>query len=122
MNGNRTEQEQQDILKTIFDRMADEPLSPAFLPEMMQRIREESVRIRKRDARRWRAALAAASLTIVGLAVAAFAYPDIPQFRVGFPRISIPPFYIYIGLLMLVLLFVDSWFRQKYFEKHPENF
>jgi hypothetical protein len=84
----------------------------------MQRIREESVRIRKRDARRWKAALTAASLTIVGLAVAAFAYLDIPQFRVDFPQISIPPFYIYIGLLMLVLLFVDSWFHQKYFEKH----
>lgn len=105
----------------MFDRMVDEPLPPAFLPEMMQRIREESVRIRKRDARRWKVALTAASLTIAGLAVAAFTYLDMPQFRVGFPRISIPPFYIHIGLLMLVLLFGDSWFRQKYFEKHPNG-
>jgi negative regulator of sigma E activity len=114
MNRNRTEEEQQDILQAMFARMSDEPLPPDFLPAMMQRIREEAVRIRKRDAW-WRAtALTAASLTIVGLAVAVFVYQD-------FPRISISPFHIYIGILSLVLLFVDSWFRQKYFEKHPES-
>jgi hypothetical protein len=122
MHRNQTGQKQQDILKTAFDRMTDEPLPPAFLPELMQRIRAEAVRIRKRDARRWVAALTAASLTILGLAVAALARLDIPPFRLDFPQISIPPFYIYIGILALILLFADGWFRQKYFEKHPERF
>ncbi|MDR1675779.1 MAG: hypothetical protein LBR86_04855 [Tannerella sp.] len=121
MNGNQTEQEQQDILQTMFARMSDEPLPPAFLPEMMQRIRAEAVRMRKRDARRQAAALTAASLTIAGLAVAAFAYLDVPQFQVDFSQLFIPPFYIHIGALTLVLLFVDGWFRQKYFKKHPNG-
>ncbi|MDR2763486.1 MAG: hypothetical protein LBB90_00465 [Tannerella sp.] len=121
MNRSRTEQERQDILKTTFDLMPDELLPPAFLPEMMRRIRMEAVHMQKRDARRQVAALTAASLAIVGLVVATFASLGIPQFKVDFPRISIPPFYIYIGVLTLILLFADSWFRQKYFGKHPES-
>jgi hypothetical protein len=121
MNRNRTEEEQRDLLKTMFDRMSDEPLPPAFLPEMMQRIRTEAVHMRKRNSF-WRAAaLTAASLTIVGLAVAAIVYLDIPQFQEEFPRIVIPPLYIYIGVPTLILLIVDSWFRQKYFKKHLEG-
>ncbi|MDR1335524.1 MAG: hypothetical protein LBK22_01695 [Tannerella sp.] len=115
------EEEPQDVLKAMFRRMPDEPLPPDFLPEMMQRIRAEAARVRKREACRRAVALVAASLTIAGLAVAALIYPGIPSFRVDLPQIFIPPFYIYIGFLTLVLLFADGWLRQKYFKKHTSG-
>jgi FtsH-binding integral membrane protein len=121
MNTNRIEEAQRDMLKAMFDRMTDDPLPPDFLPEMMQRIRTEAVRARKREAWRRTAALLAATLAIAGLAVAAFIYLDIPRFQADFPQIFIPPFYIYIGFLTLILLFADGWFRQKYFKKHASR-
>ncbi|MDR3261004.1 MAG: hypothetical protein LBT78_04130 [Tannerella sp.] len=126
MNTNRTEYEQRDILKTMFARLPDETLSPAFLAETMQRIRKEAVRIRKRDEWLCIAALVAASSAIVGLAVATFIYMDVPQIEIDFPRIdfsriSISPFYLLIGGLSLVLLLADSLFRQMYYKKHPER-
>jgi polyferredoxin len=120
MDTNRTEQ--QDILKTMFNHLPEETLSQAFLPEMMQRIRKESVRIRKRDERLRIAALVAASLTIVGLTAATFIYMGVPKIEIDFSMITIPPLYLFIGAFSLILLLADSLFRQRYYKKHPERY
>jgi polyferredoxin len=118
---NTTQPGERDILKTVFDRMPEEALPQTFIPDMMQQIRKEAVRIRKRDERLRIVALVAASLAIVGLAAAALLYTGIPQMKIEFPRITIPPSYIFIGILALVLLLADSLFRQNYYKKHPER-
>ena len=110
-------QNEQDILTTIFNRLPDEMLPSTFRSEMMQRIRKEAIRIAKRNQRLRFLALTVASMFTIGLAVAALVYLDIPQIIAEFPRVSIPPYYIYFGLLVLVLLFADHLFRHLYYKK-----
>jgi uncharacterized membrane protein len=85
---------------------------------MMQRIRKEAVRIAKRDERLRVLALIAATLFMIGLAVAALVYVGIPSVMIEFPGISIPPTYIYFGLIVLFLLFSDHLLRQRYYKRH----
>jgi len=112
-----TNQNEQDILKSIFRQMPEETLPPAFQAEMMQRIRKEAIRIAKRNQWLRFLALIAATMFTIGLAVAALIYLGIPQITAGFPRITIPPHYIYFGALVLILLFADHLFRQRYDKK-----
>jgi hypothetical protein len=118
MNTNGTKQ---DLLATLFSRMPEDALPENFQAEMMQRIRNEAVRIRKREQLLHILALAAASSVIIGLTVAALIYIGIPQFNFDFQHITIPPFYLYIGVLSLILLLGDYLFRQAYYKKHPES-
>ena len=113
-------QNEQDILKSIFSRMPDEQLPSTFQSEMMQRVRKETVRLAKRNERYHVLALIAGSLIMIGLAVTALIYMDMPQLTTGFPRISIPSSYIYFGLLVLVLLCSDHLIRQYYYKRHTE--
>ena len=111
-------QNEQDIFQSIFDRLPVEPLPPGFQSEMMQRIRKEAVRIAKRNQRLRVLALIAATMCMIGLAVAALVYVGISPIMIEFPDISIPPYYIYFGILVLVLLFTDQLLRQLYYKKH----
>ena len=111
-------QNEHDILASIFSRLPDEKLPSAFQSEMMQQIRKEVVRIAKRNERLRILALIAGTLFTLGLTVAALVYLDIPQITTDLPRISIPPTYIYFGLLVLVLLIMDHLLRQRYYKKH----
>ena len=108
---------EQDLLKSIFSRLPDERLPLNFHPEMMQQIRKEAARIAKRNERLYILALIAGVLFTVGLAVAALLYVGIPTITIEFPRVSIPPSYIYFGLLVLVLLCMDLLLRQRYYKK-----
>ena len=111
-------QNEQDLLKPIFSRLPDDMLPPAFGPEMMQRIRQEAIRIDRRNQRLRVLALMAVSIFTIGLAVATLIYLDIPRFIIQFPHVSIPPVYIYFGLLVLVLLFADYLLRHRYCKRH----
>ena len=108
----------QDLLKSIFSRLPDERLPLNFQLEMMQQIRKEALRISKRNERLHLLALIAGVLFTIGLAVAALLYVGIPSITTEFPHVSIPPSYIYFGLLVLVLLFTDLLLRQHYYKRH----
>ena len=107
----------QDILMSIFSRMPDEPLPSSFQSDMMQQIRKEAVRIAKRNERLRVLALVAATMFTIGITVACFVYVGIPPIATEFPNVSIPPSYIYFGLLVLVLLFTDLLLRQRYYKR-----
>ncbi|MDR2469551.1 MAG: hypothetical protein LBD27_03610 [Tannerella sp.] len=123
MTGNTNQTEEQDRLKAIFSRLPDEPLPETWLPAMMQRIHAEALQSQKRSERWMIVAMIAASLMMVGLAVAAFIYMDISPIRFDFEIqwIKIPKDYIFIGLSILFLLLADSLFRRNYSKKHPES-
>lgn len=118
---NTNQSEQQDLLKTIFAQMPEEPLPEDFLPEMMQRIRKEAERARKRETWQQAAILTTALSAMLGLTVATWFYMDIPSISFEFPPVTIPPIYILIGTPTLILLIADSLFRLNYFKKRPEN-
>ena len=107
-----------DILKNMFCLMSEEKLSPAFQQNMMLRIQKEAIRIRKRNTIVRFCALFVASLMIISLAVVSFIYLDMPDIEI--PTVSISPFYLFVGIISLVLLFADSWFRKMYYKKHSE--
>ena len=107
-------QNEQDILKPIFSRMSEETLPPTFQPKMMERINKEALHMAKRNQQLQILSLIAASMMMIGLAVAAFVYLDLPQFYTRIPRISIPPSYVAFGCLVFVLLVADHLFRYLY--------
>ncbi|MDR2232720.1 MAG: hypothetical protein LBE56_06290 [Tannerella sp.] len=123
-------QDENDILKTMFSRMPEEKLSPAFQTDMMERIRKEALLVAKRRQILQVLLLIGASISMIGLAIATFVYLKIPQmssewFRTydwqiprNFPNISIPHSYLIFGFLVVILLFADYLFRQVYYKRH----
>lgn len=114
-----------DLLKSLFHRLPESDLPSAFRENMMQKIMKEAVRIKKRNERLTLFAIIIASLAMVSLAVLAFFYLEIPKVTISFsmPDLSgLPsvPFYVYIGILSLVLLFGDYKMRKQYREKHKK--
>ena len=104
--------EKNDILKDLFSRMPEEELPASFRANAMRQIMAEAERIRKRNERWGWIAVIAASLLMIGIAIASFLYMNIPPISVQIPNMSTLPFYAYIGMLALILLGADYKFRQ----------
>ena len=104
--------EKNDILKDLFSRMPEEELPASFRANAMRQIMAEAERIRKRNERWGWIAVIAASLLMVGIAIASFLYMNISPISVQIPNMSTLPFYAYIGILALILLGADYKFRQ----------
>ena len=104
--------EKNDILKDLFSRMPEEELPASFRANAMRQIMAEAERIRKRNERWGWIAVIAASLLMVGIAIASFLYMNIPPISVQIPNMSTLPFYAYIGMLALILLGADYKLRR----------
>ncbi|WP_282197708.1 hypothetical protein [Parabacteroides johnsonii] len=106
--------EKNDILKDLFSRMPEEELPASFRTNVMKQIMAEAERKRKLGERWGWIAVIAASLLMIGIAIASFLYMGIPKISVQIPDMSAFPFYAYIGMLALILLRADYKFRQIY--------
>ena len=106
-----------DILENLFRQMPEEELPASFRLNVMQQIARETIKVRKRNERLGLTAVIAASL---GMAVAAILYyigmPETTMTPMAWPKIDISAFsfYFYIGILTLILLFLDYKFRKAY--------
>ena len=69
--------EKNDILKDLFSRMPEEELPASFRANAIRQIMAEAERIRKRNERWGWIAVIAASLLMVGIAIASFLYMNI---------------------------------------------
>jgi len=112
---------EKDWLEQLFQRLPKEELVASFREDMMKRITAEAVRIKKRNEQLGWLSVVLASLTIIGLAVAAIIrVSGTPQWN--FPKLHINmeaiPFYLYIGALALILLVVDHFASRAYKKKH----
>ena len=74
--------EKNDILKDLFSRMPEEELPASFRANAMRQIMAEAERIRKRNERWGWIAVIAASLLMVGIAIASFLYMNISPISV----------------------------------------
>ncbi|MFQ9020404.1 MAG: hypothetical protein ACLR6J_01095 [Parabacteroides merdae] len=94
--------------------MPEEELPASFRANAMRQIMAEAERIRKRNERWGWIAVIAASLLMVGIAIASFPLLTeyLTQYPVQIPNMSTLPFYAYIGILALILLGADYKFRQ----------
>ena len=111
-------QKQPDILENLFRQMPEEELPASFRLNVMQQIAQETVKVKKRNEWFGLAAVIAASLGMLGMAVAFLFYMDFPQIiwpnKIEWPQIDLPifSFYFYIGILTLILLFLDYKLRK----------
>lgn len=110
-----------DPFKNMFRQIPEETIPAHFRANVMHQILTESIRIKKRNERLGLAAVIAASLVIVALGILALLYLDIPQISIQMPSLTFVPFYVYIGILSMLLLWVDHIFRKKYKEKHTRD-
>ncbi len=83
--------EKNDILKDLFSRMPEEELPASFRANAIRQIMAEAERIRKRNERWGWIAVIAASLLMVGIAIASFLYMNISPISVQIPNMSTLP-------------------------------
>lgn len=117
MHTNHTEK---DLLQTLFRRLPEEKLPSAFQQEMMVRIWKEAKRTRRRNKIILISAYAFALTLFAGLTIATYIYLEIPKIKVELPRVSVDSFYIFLGVISIVLLLADYLFRRSFYKKHPD--
>lgn len=107
-----TEQEYKDPLADLFKQLPEEPLPAFFRTKVMQQVVLEAAKAKRRSERISLLCVIVASLFILALGALAFIY-------MGLPRINIPKldpagfhFYLFIGGLTLILLYLDYWLRR----------
>lgn len=113
-----------DSLSGLFKQLPEEGLPASFQHKVMQQIRKEAVRRARRKAHMEWLVVILASLTMIGLAAAALLY--LAPRHLSFPQLDISrlsfisiPFYLYIGLISLFLLWLDYRLRRA-FRKEEE--
>lgn len=111
-------------LKQALERRQTEELASNFSYRMMERVRLEAEKQKKRRASIVWVALLVSVLSLLGLGVYAlvfylnFSFADyLPQMNYICQDTTLLIFYLYIALLVLVLLGIDYWLRKKYFWK-----
>lgn len=119
---NIKESEKKALQQALKRRQAAQ-LPSNFLYRMMEQVRLEAEKQKKRKAAIGWTALLLSALTLVGLGVYALAvYLDF-SFAECMPQLNIRQdaslfsFYVYIALLVLALLGLDYWLRKKYIWK-----
>ncbi|MDR2921665.1 MAG: hypothetical protein LBV72_20150 [Tannerella sp.] len=117
MNTNQTES---DLLRALFRRLPEEKLSSAFQQEMMMRIQKEAIRTRRRNRILLIAAYTFALALFAGLTITTYIYLEIPKIEIEIPRISVSGFYIFLGVISIVLLLADYIFRRSFYKRHPD--
>lgn len=115
-----TDREQTDQLADLFEQLPEEGLPMSFQANVMRQIRQEAVRQKQRKARLEWICVIIASLTMIGLATAALLYlgglPSIcsRSLHLGLSGANGLRFYLFIGVLGLILLFADYRLRQAF--------
>jgi Na+-transporting NADH:ubiquinone oxidoreductase subunit NqrE len=120
-----TEQNNDELLQRLFSEMKEEKLPETFRADVMKQVLLETAKIKKRNEFLGLLSVILASLAIIALAVLAFIYmgmtKDMAMPKVVMPKfdLSIVYFYSFIGLIALLLLFMDYQFRRIFRKKHP---
>lgn len=111
-------------LKQALERRQTEDLASNFSYRMMERVRLEAEKQKKRRASIVWVALLASVLSLLGLGVYTlvfylnFRFADyLPSMEYVCKDTPLLIFYLYVALLVLVLLGLDYWLRKKYFWK-----
>ena len=113
-----THKDNPDILEKLFNQLPEEELPASFRLNVMQQITSEAAKVQKRNARFGLAAVVIASLGMLGMAIALILYyiglPETAEIQIRWPQIDtgIFSFYFYIGILALLLLFLDYRLRK----------
>lgn len=109
-----------DPFADLFRQLPEEELPASFQTNVMQQIQKETIRREQRKTWLEWIFVMVASLTMIGLALAALLYIGTPL-QIAFPRLELSRilsegflFYLYIGILSLFLLFADYRLRRAF--------
>jgi len=119
-----TEQDNKDLLQKLFSQMEEEKLPDTFRADVMKQVLLETARIKKRNEFLGLLSVILASIAIVAMAVFSFIYMGMTT-STFMPKVAMPKFdltavyfYSFIGILALLLLFMDYQFRRVFRKKH----
>lgn len=120
-----TEHDNKDLLQELFSRMEEEKLPDTFRIDVMKRVLIEAAKIKKRNEFLGLLSVIFASLAIIALAFLSFIYMGMTT-STFIPKVTMPHidlttvfFYFFIGVLALLLLFMDYQIRRIFRKKHP---
>lgn len=110
-----------DPLKDFMKGQQPIELPSSFRIEMMEKVRKEGVRRRKRM--RWLsiATLVGSIIVLLTVGVLAWIYMDIPALTVEFPSIGSMHIYIFMAVIVATLLAGDHWMRKVYAKKKEKK-
>lgn len=110
----RDELNQDKRLYDLFAQLPKEAPSDKFRASMMQKIHREAIRREKRREYWGWTALILSSLFLIAVGIGGLMLLYSGSLRVQLPRISVSPFYIFIGAAALFLLVADYFVREKF--------
>lgn len=113
-----TNKEQPGLLGDLFKRIPEEELPASFRSNVMRQIMLESAKAKERNERFTLVAAIVASLIMISLAAVSFVYMEIPKIALPMISTSALTFYLYIGAITLILLFVDYKLRNLWTRNH----
>lgn len=101
--------------------MPREELPSSFHENVMYKIQQEALKIKKRNEWLGLFSVSIASVLFIALAIFAIIYIELPRIDWPMMKLTSIPFYSYIGILALFLLFADHRFRRAYKKKHEKD-
>lgn len=110
-----------DMLKSIFQRLPENDLPSSFRERIMQQVVIEAAKKKKRNVVLTISSLTLASVIMLAFAVVSIIYMDLPKLEIDVKELTSLPFYLYIGTLVILLLGGDHILRKKYLRKHSND-
>lgn len=112
MNDMVNENRMDSLLKETFSRLPEERLPEGFRDKLMERIILENERAKRKEERISLIATIVASLMMIAAAILTYIYMDIDWINLPTTAPSTWRFYIYIGGITMLLLYVDYRLRR----------
>lgn len=112
MNDMVNENRMDSLLKETFSRLPEERLPEGFRDKLMERIILENERAKRKEERISLIATIVASLMMIAAAILTYIYMDIDWISLPTTAPSTWRFYIYIGGITMLLLYVDYRLRR----------
>lgn len=112
MNDMVNENRMDSLLKDTFSRLPEERLPEGFRDKLMERIVVENERAKRKEELISLTATIVASLMMIAAAIMTYIYMDIDWISMPTTAPSTWHFYLYIGGITMLLLFVDYRLRR----------
>lgn len=127
---NKTE----DVLKDLFGQLPTEQLPEGFREHLMQRVLREAVRMQRKKERIGLLTVIAGAvcMLLVGFTCTYLYQANMEQvsglfdaglfgYATSLMKSSYGSFFIYVGILALLLLMADTWLRKQFFKRRTDQ-
>lgn len=108
-------------MKDIFTRLPEKKLPENFRNDVMKKVMQEAVLMKKKEERVGLFITIAIATVILALGTLALLYLKMPEMKFRIPDLSGVSFFIYIGCLVFILLAIDYKCRKHFYEKHSKQ-